>query len=67
MKPGGAVAGWVGTLRVKMHELELIASWASQVQLGTVRDYCRKAIADLKYQEERFIELCEEYEAERGE
>lgn len=36
------------TIREKISELELIASWASQVGFATVRDLCRRAISDLK-------------------
>lgn len=40
---------WSKTLQQKINELELIASWASQVGYGNVRDDCRKAIYELKY------------------
>lgn len=39
---------WSDVLQSKIHDLELIASWASQVALGSVRDHCRMAIYDLK-------------------
>lgn len=40
---------WIAVLEQKISQLELIASWASQVGYGNVRDDCRKAIYDLKY------------------
>jgi len=40
---------WIRVVEQKINELELIASWASQVGYGNVRDDCRKAIYDLKY------------------
>lgn len=39
---------WCATLTVKCNELELIASWASQVREDACRDHCRKAIAALR-------------------
>lgn len=39
---------WEDTLREKISDLELIASWASIVNLGRVRDHIRHATADLK-------------------
>ena len=39
---------WIKVLREKQAELELIASWASQVDLRLVRDYCRSAAFELK-------------------
>lgn len=39
---------WTDTLRGKVHELELIASWASQVNLGRVRDHIRMATAEIQ-------------------
>lgn len=38
---------WISTLTKKIYELELIASWASQVGYGTVRDHCRVAAYDI--------------------
>ncbi len=38
---------WIRILEQKQTELELIASWASQVNLGKVRDYCREAKFEL--------------------
>ena len=38
---------WINTLTEKVNELELIASWASIVEYGKVRDYCRKAKYEL--------------------
>ena len=39
---------WPDVLKEKAMELECIASWASLVKLGTVRDHCRRAIAELR-------------------
>lgn len=39
---------WCATLTVKCNELELIASWASQVREDACRDHCRMAIAALR-------------------
>ena len=47
---------WSSTIRSQMNQLDLIASWASQVQLGRVRDLCRQASAELKHELERAIE-----------
>jgi hypothetical protein len=43
-----ATASWRAILLDKIGELELIASWASQVGYGAVRDHCRMAIAELR-------------------
>lgn len=48
---------WVVTLQEKISELELIASWASQVQIGRARDYCRLASSTLKDVIERYQEI----------
>jgi hypothetical protein len=40
--------GWLDVLREKASELSLIASWASQVGLGRVRDYCRNAECEVR-------------------
>lgn len=42
---------WAKTVREKISELELIASWAGQVGYHTVRDLCRKALHDLQVHE----------------
>ena len=34
---------WIAVLREKISDLELIASWASVTQFGSVRDHCRQA------------------------
>ena len=39
---------WSDDVRKKISDLELIASWASQVNLGTVRDSIRKATSELR-------------------
>ena len=44
---------WSDIVRSQMHQLNLIASWASQVQMGRVRDLCRKASAELNHELER--------------
>ena len=46
-----AFDSWNQVVEEKISELELIASWASQTNYGEVRDYCRRAIADLKERE----------------
>lgn len=38
---------WERTIREKIAGLELIASWASTTNFGTVRDLCRKAQYEL--------------------
>lgn len=43
-----ATASWRAVLLDRIGELELIASWASQVGYGRVRDLCRMAIAELR-------------------
>ena len=45
---------WNDTLREKIIDLELIASWASQVNLGRVRDAIRHATYELRQELERF-------------
>lgn len=44
---------WTNTVIQKIAELELIASWASQTNLGRARDFCRQAQAELKYELKR--------------
>ena len=44
---------WIRTLRDQQTQLELVASWASIVQLGSVRDLCRSAKAELQKEIER--------------
>ena len=44
---------WEQTLTRKMQDLEFIASWASQVQLGRVRDHIREATAEIRREIER--------------
>jgi len=44
---------WSDTVREKISDLELIASWASQVNLGLVRDAIRNATYELKKELER--------------
>jgi hypothetical protein len=39
---------WSDEVRKKISDLELIASWASQVNLGRVRDAIRNATAELR-------------------
>lgn len=39
---------WYETLIEKAQELERIADWASAVNCGTVRDYCRKAAHEIR-------------------
>ena len=39
---------WEDTIREKISELELIASWASIVNLGSVRDHIRHATYELR-------------------
>lgn len=39
---------WKQTLREKIKDLEMIASWASMCGYGTVRDHCRLAQSRLK-------------------
>lgn len=48
---------WSDVVRRQMHDLNLIASWASQVQLGRVRDLCREAVAELQYELDRAISI----------
>jgi hypothetical protein len=43
-----ATKAWIDVLKGKIADLELIASWASCVGLGKVRDYCRLAEHQLK-------------------
>ena len=38
---------WINALREKATELEIIASWASLVNLGKVRDACRIAKSEI--------------------
>lgn len=38
---------WIDTLRQKKSQIDLLASWASQVNLGTCRDHLRLASADI--------------------
>lgn len=45
---------WISTLKERQRELESIAQWASGVSMGEVRDHCRKAIAAIQYEIERF-------------
>lgn len=47
---------WKQTVSDKISELEMIASWASQTNLGRVRDYCRMATAELKHELKRMEE-----------
>lgn len=51
------MSNWIDTLSQKKSELELIASWASIVNLGTVRDACRTAIYEIKLEIDRQKEL----------
>lgn len=44
----GIGMNWIQTLERKQQDLEHIASWASMVNLGDVRDHCRKATAVLR-------------------
>ncbi len=44
---------WEDTVRGKMNELESIASWASIVGFGQVRDHCRLAKGELLRELER--------------
>ena len=44
---------WIATVNEQISDLELIASWASQCGLGTVRDHIRRATADLRFEVER--------------
>lgn len=48
---------WEDTVREKMQELEMIATWASPTNQGSCRDHCREAIADLR----KHLELRENY------
>lgn len=56
---------WSSTIRSQMRELNQVASWASSVQLGRVRDLCRQASAELQHELERAIK--NEAEAAGGE
>jgi len=38
---------WKNSLTTKRSELSLVANWASMVQLGRCRDYCRMAMAEI--------------------
>lgn len=44
---------WKQVVESEINKLELIASWASQVNLGRVRDYCRLAQAELRIEARR--------------
>lgn len=43
-----STASWRAVLLDQINELERVASWASQVGYGAVRDHCRMAIAALR-------------------
>lgn len=53
---------WCKVLNDQINQLELIASWASQVQEGACRDHCREAIADLRRSIERRQESLRSYQ-----
>jgi len=44
---------WLNTLHRQIQDLTLIASWASQTNLGRVRDHIRHAIYELQSEIER--------------
>ena len=48
---------WSETVSEKMRELHLIGEWASFVDLGRVRDYCRSAEYELKQELTRAMEI----------
>lgn len=54
---------WSDIVQSRMHELNLIASWASQVRMGRVRDLCREAAAELKYELERVRSMESDHKA----
>jgi len=54
MSKGQDHVHWAAIIQEKMRELELIASWASMVHLGSVRDNCRIAVSELKHELSRF-------------
>lgn len=48
---------WEDTIRNKMADLNLIASWAAITNLGRVRDYCRSASYELRLELERCAKM----------
>lgn len=41
---------WIRVVNQQIQTFELLSAWATLAQLGKVRDYCRLAIAELRYE-----------------
>jgi len=54
--------GWVDTLNKKARELDVIATWASILNLGQVRDHCRFAASAIRDEVARLARISREAE-----